>query len=104
MAADGSNSSDLRATLAVSAEEARTGTLRTLTLPGGRQISVSIPPGVRTGHEIRLEGQSPNTSYGQPSGALILSISVAAPPRSDPNATEEIFATEMMQAPGASGK
>src|SRR5690349_5885362 len=95
MAAHGSNSSDLHATLALSPEEARTGAVRTLTLPGGRQISVTIPPGVSNGYEIRLEGQN-TTAYGPP-GAVVLSIAIANTPGPNPAANQDnAYATELM--------
>ncbi|MGH2494362.1 MAG: DnaJ C-terminal domain-containing protein, partial [Ktedonobacteraceae bacterium] len=48
---------EMRATLALSQSEARTGSSRTLNLPGGRQITVSIPAGVYDGQELRVAGQ-----------------------------------------------
>ncbi len=44
----------LRATLAISEEEASTGVQRTLTLPGGSKASVNVPPGVKEGQIIRI--------------------------------------------------
>src|SRR5947207_4185455 len=100
MAADGSGSRDLQATLALSPEEARTGTVRTLTLPGGRQLSVSIPPGVRTGHTIRLEGQYPSTTSYAPPSALVLTISVTTPENIGPsNGNDALLATELIKTP-----
>ena len=48
---------DLHATLAISRAEAESGTTRSLTLPGGRQVSVTVPAGVGDGTTLRLEGQ-----------------------------------------------
>ena len=48
---------DLHATLAISRAEAESGTTRTLTLPGGRQVSVTVPAGVGDRATLRLEGQ-----------------------------------------------
>src|SRR5712692_3428824 len=45
-------SSDLHATLAISEAEARTGTSRTLTLPGGRRVTVNVPGGAYQGQVI----------------------------------------------------
>ena len=47
--------SDVYATLAISEDEARNGTTRTLTLSGGQRISVSIPPGTHEGQVIELD-------------------------------------------------
>jgi hypothetical protein len=77
MAAEGQNDGDLRATLAISQAEAQYGTTRTITLPGGRSVAVSIPADTRTGKEIRLEGQGQPRANGGPPGALILTIAVA---------------------------
>jgi len=45
---------DIRATLAISDVEAREGTTRTLTLPGGKKSSVSIPKGAYDGQILIL--------------------------------------------------
>ena len=67
---------DLRATLAISQSEAAYGTTRMLNLPDGRVIPVTISPGMRSGQEIRLEGQGQQTTIGGPPGALILTVSI----------------------------
>ena len=48
-------SSELRATLAISKSEALMGTSRTLTLPGGRKVTVNVPAGAYDGQIIRVE-------------------------------------------------
>src|SRR6266566_4258181 len=48
-------SSELRATLAISKSEAVTGTSRTLTMPGGRKVTVNVPAGAYDGQIIRVE-------------------------------------------------
>jgi eukaryotic-like serine/threonine-protein kinase len=48
-------SSELRATLAISKAEALTGTSRTLTVPGGRKVTVNVPAGAYNGQIIRVE-------------------------------------------------
>src|SRR5436309_9996614 len=67
---------DIRATVAVSREEAQRGATRTLNLPGGRRITVPIPSGIPDGQVIRLEGQGDTASDGT-TGALVLTIAVA---------------------------
>ncbi|MDQ2715247.1 MAG: hypothetical protein M3Z08_10100 [Chloroflexota bacterium] len=79
MAFEGPPDGDIRATLALSPDEAATGTIRTITLPGGRQIQVPIPAGIRSGQELRVEGQGVPSSYTQRPGDLILAIAVALP-------------------------
>ena len=49
---------DLAVTLALSREEAVSGANRTLTLPDGRYIRLSIPPGVQTGQTLLLKALS----------------------------------------------
>lgn len=70
----------MRATLALSQSEAQTGSSRTLNLPGGRRITVSIPPGAYNGQELRVAGQGEPTWPGSPAGDLILTISIAPEP------------------------
>jgi len=77
MASAGQSNGDIRATLALSQDEARTGTSRTLTLSGGRRVTVPIPPGVYNGQEIRLSGQGEPTWAGGPAGDLILTLAVS---------------------------
>ncbi len=73
------NSSDIRAALVISEAEALSGTNRTLTLRGGRQVPVSVPAGAHNGQIIRLEGQVEPASDRDSSGALILTITIAPP-------------------------
>jgi len=67
---------DIRATIAISSQEAVTGSTRSLNLPGGRRITVPIPSGIPDGQVIRLENQGETTSIGT-TGALVLTIVVA---------------------------
>ncbi len=71
--------SDIRATLAISTTEALSGASRTLTLPGGRSVTVPVPAGAYDGQVIRLEGQGEPTSGGGPAGALVLTLAVRQP-------------------------
>ena len=90
---------EIRATLALSQAEAQTGTNRTLNLPGGRRITVSIPPGIFNGQEMRLAGQGEPVYQSGPAGDLILTISIAAGPmarQSNPG-FNEFAPTESLQ-------
>ncbi|HEY0752922.1 MAG TPA: protein kinase [Ktedonobacteraceae bacterium] len=69
---------ELRAVLAISQAEARSGTTRQLTLPGGRQVGVAVPAGVLDGAILRLEGQGNPSAAGGPPGSLVLTISIQA--------------------------
>jgi Protein kinase domain/DnaJ C terminal domain len=66
----------LQATLAINRAEAESGTTRTLTLPGGRQVSVTVPAGIGDGTTIRLEGQGMPYYEGGPAGPLVLTIAI----------------------------
>ncbi len=76
MAFEGPQGGDIRATLALSQAEAQGGSSRTLTLPGGRRISVPIRAGIRDGEEIRIKGQGESAWPGGPVGDLILTVSI----------------------------
>lgn len=54
----GNSGLNASATLAISEEEALNGTNRKIALPGGRQIRVRIPAGVKNGQVIRVLDQS----------------------------------------------
>ncbi len=71
--------SDIRATLAISTTEALSGASRTLTLPGGRSVTVPVPAGAYDGQVIRLEGQGEPSSGGGPAGALVLTLAIRQP-------------------------
>jgi hypothetical protein len=79
MANVGQRNGDIRAKLALSQAEALNGTRRTLKLPGGRQIVVSVPAKAHDGQEIRLEGQGRPSLNGE-RGTLILTISLPTEP------------------------
>ena len=64
---------DIRSTLAISTAEARSGTSRMITLPGGHKVKVSVPAGAYDGQIIRL--RNPDES-SNPVGDLILTIAV----------------------------
>jgi DnaJ-class molecular chaperone len=63
---------DVRYNLAVDFLDAARGTVKRLTLPGGKTLDVTIPAGIETGQIVRLKGQgeiSPNE--GENGDALI---------------------------------
>lgn len=69
--------SNLRATLLISKAEAEMGTLRTITLPQGRRITVSVPAGAYDGQMLRLEDLGGPSPTGGSPGALILTLAVS---------------------------
>ncbi len=72
-------SNAIRATLAISTTEAIHGTSRTLTLPNGQQVNVSIPAGTANGQVLRLEAQSTSSPTGGSMDVLLLAIIVTDP-------------------------
>lgn len=72
----GDNTRDMRTTLAISPAEAHSGTSRRITLPGGKQLNVTVPAGVSDGHIIHVQdiGDSSNTVE-----ELFLTIAIATP-------------------------
>lgn len=65
---------DQEAEIELTVEEAFTGVHQTVTLPGGRTLQVTIPPGVTDGQRIRLSGQG---GHGGPAGDLYLIVRLA---------------------------
>jgi Flp pilus assembly protein TadG len=78
MAFQDSPPEDIRATLAISQEEARLGSSRVINLPGGRTATVKVPAGIRDGEELRLAGQGLASARGGAAGDLVLRVSVIA--------------------------
>lgn len=66
------------AKLAISEEEARTGSRRDLTLPDGRHVSVAIPSGAYDGQVIRVEDAQTTLADGTIT-PLYLTLSVVSP-------------------------
>jgi len=64
---------DLRVVLAISDIEAVRGTLRNLTLPDGRQVSIAVPAGAYDGQLIHLDGQDIPSSSGR-AGAFLITL------------------------------
>ena len=77
MAYEGPQGGDIRATLALSQSESQTGSSRTLTLPGGRRITVPVRAGIRNGEQILLKGMGEPAWSGGPAGDLILTVAIA---------------------------
>jgi curved DNA-binding protein len=67
----------------ITLQEACSGTTRTLQI-GTRRVDVTIPPGVRTGTKVRVQGALPSTSGGSPSD-LYLIVDLAGDPTFEPD-------------------
>ncbi len=67
--------------LTIGASEALNGTVRILTLAGGRRVRVAIPPHIQNGQVIQAIGQDLSSGVAIP---LLLTMSVAAAPENIP--------------------
>jgi DnaJ-class molecular chaperone len=68
---------DVEAEIAISLEDAVSGAVRRLRLPNGREVDVTVPPGVGEGKTIRLKGQGDSFPFGAPPGDLLLKVRYA---------------------------
>ena len=68
---------DQRYQLQVSFIEAALGASRRLTLPDGRTLDVTIPPGLENGQTLRLRGQGAAGWNSAPSGDAMIEVEVA---------------------------
>src|SRR6266496_1698230 len=84
--------SDIRATLRISPAEAQRGTDRMVNLPGGRQVTVTVPANANDGQVLDFPGLGEPSSSEGPAGNLTLTLSIeqqeqTPPPQSTlPNA------------------
>jgi serine/threonine protein kinase len=67
---------DLRSTLTINNVEARQGGTRMVTLPGNRQVSVTIPPNAYNGQLLQLPGLGMPFYPNGPRGPLALTLAV----------------------------
>ena len=73
----GGGGRDMTYNVTVAFREAANGAVRRLLLPDGRELDVTIPPGVRDGHVLRLKGQGRRGAAGLAGDALV-KVAVAA--------------------------
>ncbi len=72
---------DLTASLDISLAESVSGTTRRVTLPGGREIDITIPKGITNGKTMRLRGLGRPGAAGAEPGDVMLTVNVAPDPR-----------------------
>ena len=68
---------DLQATLTVTIEDIVTEAKQRISLPGGRDVEVSVPAGVAEGQTIRLRGLGGPGQGGAEAGDVLLTIRIA---------------------------
>lgn len=71
---------DVRATLEIDLLDAVKGTVREVTLQGGKRLAVTIPPGSEDGDVLRLKGQGPAGLGGGPAGDVNIELKVQPHP------------------------
>ena len=89
-----SSPGDLRAVLAISTVGAQVGTMRALTLPGGKQVRVPVLADVRDRQVVCLDGQGETSPSGGVIGALILGILVKTEEEPSPFASASEMVAE----------
>jgi serine/threonine protein kinase len=72
-----SNINNIRITLTISPLEAINGTSRIITLPDRRMVTVTVPAGAYDGQIIQLADHGIASSYGNPAGALLITIAIS---------------------------
>ena len=72
-----SNINNIQITLTISPLEANNGTSRTITLPDRRMVTVTVPAGAYDGQIIQLADHGIASSYGNPAGALLITIAIS---------------------------
>ncbi len=73
--------SDVRATLEVDFLDAVKGSVREITLPGGKRLNVTIPPGSEDGQVLRLKGQGQPGLGGGTAGDVNIELTVRPHPQ-----------------------
>ena len=71
---------DARYSLAVDFMDAAKGAVRRLTLPDGKTLDVTIPPGIKDGQVLRLKGKGQAGFNGGPTGDALIEINVMPHP------------------------
>lgn len=72
---------DLQATLSVTVEEIASEEKQRISLPGGRDVDVTVPPGVVGGQTIRLRGLGAPGQGGGENGDVLLTIRIVSQDR-----------------------
>jgi len=70
------NGRNVHIILPISPDEARMGSPKVVTLPGGRRVTVVVPQGAYNGQVLRIEDQGEHSTLSGPIGALIVKIEI----------------------------
>jgi DnaJ-class molecular chaperone len=76
-----SRGEDIEATLTVDIEDIASEAKQRITLPGGREVEVTLPPGLADGQTIRLRGLGRPGPGGADPGDLMLTLKIEAQDR-----------------------
>ncbi|MGE0665588.1 MAG: DnaJ C-terminal domain-containing protein [Sphingomonadales bacterium] len=71
---------DMRYQLSVDFLDAVNGATRRVTMPDGKTLDISIPPGTRTGQTLRLKGKGMPGANGAPDGDALVDVQVSRHP------------------------
>jgi DnaJ-class molecular chaperone len=77
-ARSGATGQDVTASLTITLSEAAQGAKKRVRLPTGKEVDVSVPPGLASGQQIRLKRQGLSGARG--TGDLLITVSVAPHP------------------------
>ena len=71
---------DVQARATLSFRQAAVGDTVTVSRPGGEQVTVRVPAGVKDGQKIRLKGKGTPSETGGASGDLLIAVTIAPHP------------------------
>lgn len=75
-----SKGEDVQAAVTVSLADSVHGAKARVSLPTGRDLEVSVPPGIEEGKQIRLKGQGQTSPFGGSAGDAIITVHIARHP------------------------
>jgi DnaJ-class molecular chaperone len=76
----GAKGEDIQATITVSLADSVHGAKARVSLPTGRDLEISVPPGIEDGKQIRLKGQGQPSAFGGTPGDAIVTVQFAKHP------------------------
>src|SRR5690606_14394389 len=70
----GARGEDLNVTAAITLEQLARGEKARVDLPTGKTYEINVPPGVKSGHVVRLKGMGRHGTFGGPPGDVLVTI------------------------------